>query len=181
MSNKRVRKFGYEFRDGKTVAGLSADTVGGELDRIHRENGVLTAPAVVDAARPEDSVIHPAFTWDDFAAAEEHRRWQARQLIRAVVVKSPEGEKDQKWVHVAVKDQKVSDGYQPVSVVVNSPSMFASAISELTNRVNAAKASLDGLVRAAREDPDTDSERMARISMAVSALNTAGAAVQALH
>jgi hypothetical protein len=58
-----------------------------ELQAIAAANGGrLTAEMVVQAARDEESPLHDFFTWDDAAAAAEHRIAQARALIRSVRV-----------------------------------------------------------------------------------------------
>jgi hypothetical protein len=57
------------------------------LAELAKQNGgVLTARAVVDAARSDDSPLHDSFTWDDNEAAEAWRLHQARNLILRVHV-----------------------------------------------------------------------------------------------
>ncbi len=57
-----------------------------ELTRIAEANrGVLLTQAVVEAARPQDSILHDQFTWNDGEAAEKYRLWEARHLISVVV------------------------------------------------------------------------------------------------
>jgi len=51
-----------------------------------RNNGQLTPRAVVDEASAEDSPLHPAFEWDDDAAAAAYREDQARYLLRSITV-----------------------------------------------------------------------------------------------
>ena len=77
--------------------------------------------------------------------------------------------------------QPLQRGYQLVSVVVQRPDMYALALADLARRLTAARESLDALKRAADTSPETDSERMARIAIAVQAMQTASAAVSALH
>lgn len=50
------------------------------------KRGRLTAEQVVQFAADKASPLHPLFTWDDKAAAAEHRLDQARRLIREVYV-----------------------------------------------------------------------------------------------
>lgn len=67
---------------------VAAQVVGLELERIETENGGrITPAAIVDEARSADSILHSFFEWDDSKAAEQHRLWQARFLLGAVVVK----------------------------------------------------------------------------------------------
>ena len=75
----------YQFR-GPGAPPIPAEVVGTELQRIYDERGELKPEAVVEQARPTVSSLHSAFEWDDTAAAEEHRKNQARQLIRVVAL-----------------------------------------------------------------------------------------------
>lgn len=50
------------------------------------ESGRATPQAVVDAAQPEDSVLHDLLEWDDAVAGPKWRLAQARRLIVTVVV-----------------------------------------------------------------------------------------------
>lgn len=47
-------------------------------------DGRLSPDMVVKTASDLASPLHPKFEWDDTEAAIEHRRYQARQLIRSV-------------------------------------------------------------------------------------------------
>ena len=60
--------------------------VAGILASLEAE-GRLTAGNVVEKARDEASPLHSHFEWDDSAAAEEHRKEQARRLIRSVKIR----------------------------------------------------------------------------------------------
>ena len=57
-----------------------------ELQLIEQRDNVITAEAVVAAARPARSPIHSYFDWDNNSAADKFRLWQARMLIRTVNV-----------------------------------------------------------------------------------------------
>lgn len=79
----------YRWKPGYPTRELDAQTVGDELEAIRGAHGAITPDLVVEAATPEDAPLHPAFEWDDTKAATEHRRAQARGLIRAVVIQHP--------------------------------------------------------------------------------------------
>jgi hypothetical protein len=91
------------------------------LALAERRAGVLEARDVVDAARPEDSPIHSHFTWDDGAAAERYRIWEARQLIRVSVQMLPtEGNDVETRVFVSLtSDRAQGGGYRVVATVLN--------------------------------------------------------------
>lgn len=179
MSNRRIQQLKYQWREGSRFA-VDAETAGSELDRIQQENGVVTPAAVVDAARPDEAPLHPAFEWRDPVAAEKYRTWQARNLIKSVTVVRPEHGPSPSPVYVHVPSQ-TNGGYQPVSIVVQRPDMFAAAIADLQKRLQSAHDSLESVKKTASEQPETDADRMARIALAAQALQTASAAVSALH
>lgn len=68
---------------GLTAA--DAAIVGPELQRLTNA-GASTNADVVDAARPEEAVLHPYFEWDDNRAAEAYREHQAETITRTVRV-----------------------------------------------------------------------------------------------
>lgn len=61
--------------------GVSADVVGKEVEKLEKKYGEVTAKNFVEAARPEDSVLHKLLEWDDTKAAEKWRIQQAGTII----------------------------------------------------------------------------------------------------
>jgi len=93
MANQHDETPQYCYAEGLEDAirfGIDPQAAGEELERIKHRDGTITAPAVVDEARPEDAVLHPAFEWQDPVAAEQYRLIQARTLIKRVRVICPE-------------------------------------------------------------------------------------------
>lgn len=176
-----MKKTKYVYRNLKSGHGVSADVAGIELANIRESHGALTASIVVDASRPDSAPLHPVFEWDDFSAAENHRRWQARQLIRAVHVVSGQNESRPVYVHVGSNSVGEIGGYHPVDVVVKRADLYARALSELRVNLQSAQNSVNELEQAAKGSPDVDRDSLARIGLAVQALQTASAVVQALH
>lgn len=64
---------------------VKAEVAGAVMQKLESE-GRLTPANLVEEARPEDSPMHKAFEWDDAKAAENYRKQQATQMIRAIVV-----------------------------------------------------------------------------------------------
>lgn len=153
---------------------LPSEVIADELTRIYERDQKLTASAVVKEATPTTAPLHPAFLWDDKKAGEEYRLYQARTLIRRVSVIREDREPTKLFVNVP--DQ---NAYHPVDVVVKKPDLYAAALNELSKRVRSAQAALDDLQRAAQQEPDSD--KLARITIAVQAMQAAQAAVKALH
>ena len=88
---------------------LPAQTVGEEIERIESVYGEATSKNVLEEARPEDSILHPLFEWDDAIAGEKYRLHQAGNLIRAIViVDTPTEEPIRAWVQVKEGNTKGS-------------------------------------------------------------------------
>lgn len=167
----------YIFRAGHRVTGISAETAGKELERIRLDQGALTPPTVVEAARPKDAPLHPAFEWDNKTAAERYREHQARNLIRSVhVVTEARPEPAPAYVHVSSEEKP---SYQPMELVVQSPDMFALALTELQRKMAGAMEAVRQLEVAAQDSDDAD--RLARVGIAIRAIETASDAIRALH
>lgn len=68
---------------------LDIPAVQDKLLSIKRLNHKVTPGAVVKAAKPPSSPLHPAFEWNDSTAANNYRLHQAASLIKTVHVSSP--------------------------------------------------------------------------------------------
>lgn len=75
-----IEKKGYRWSGGPAI-GVPAEEAARLFEELRNRDGELTVEAVVDAARPEDALLHDAFTWDNDVAAERYRHGQARGLI----------------------------------------------------------------------------------------------------
>lgn len=96
--------------------GIEAQLVGERLDAIRDDNaGLITPSAVVEDARPEGALLHPAFEWNDVAAAERWREEQARNLIRRIVV-VPDADSKAKTPIRAYVNVRTEDGQGYTSV-----------------------------------------------------------------
>ena len=73
----------YAWKNGAQYSG-PAQPIGEELARIHKEEGDVTAEKVVRRAEDVNNPLHDEFEWDDTTAAHEHRKTQARYVIRHV-------------------------------------------------------------------------------------------------
>ena len=105
-----------------------------ELARIHREseNKLLTAAAVVDAARDEESPLHEHFEWDDSLAGEQFRLIQARQIIRAIVINEDRtGEEIHYYVSLPSDRKQPGGGYRKVQDVLRVDALRHEKIVEL--------------------------------------------------
>lgn len=99
------------------------------LEIREANDGILTAQAVVDAARPDDHPLHQHFEWDAEKGAEKYRVQQARQLIRIVklVYVDKRGDVQKMRVFHSVPDPESMSGrsYVPLSEIERSDVMSA--------------------------------------------------------
>ena len=113
----------YSWRPGSRVK-VDVDKALVAMRAIYAQHGAITPKAVVETSKPEDSVLHDEFEWDDTEAARIHREEQARYLLRSMVVvyKRQDGTKTQpvrafvKIVPSAddpVLDELAADAVQP--------------------------------------------------------------------
>lgn len=113
------------------------------LERIRKRNGgEVTPDSVIDAARSASSPLHDAFEWDDSRAAEEHRREQARCLLRSLVVTRIEAPKAPTRVYEVVRREKdVETGeksrrvYSTTEEVLADPDARARLLSDVLRQL----------------------------------------------
>lgn len=137
----------YTFRNGTRISGVNAQTTGEELARIQNAHGAITAPLVVDEARPTDALLHPAFEWNDLVAAEQHRQHQARNLIRSVQIIEADDQTSPAYVHI-----QTTRSYLPTAEVVRRIDLYDDAFRTACNRISEAQYSLEQLKRLAAKN-----------------------------
>ena len=147
----------YQYRRGganygKVPAGIAAR----ELERIRKESGRLRTEDVVQAARPGKAPLHPIiFDCNVDEAAEKHYLWNARMLVRNIVVVRSEGaEPEPLFIHVVLESEgeegTKDQYYQSSRVIVNSATELQAAVDQSRLRVDSAQNSLADLLRIAK-------------------------------
>ena len=117
-----------------------------------------TAQQIVDKARSEETELHKCFTWDDTAAAEKYRLYEARCMLSALVIvrdDAPKTETDVPLPEIRVFhkiDRNPNTGYKPLEVIVKHEdeykALLAQAMREMTSFVQKYKSlsELDDLI-----------------------------------
>lgn len=145
----------YKYRGGRGY-GVPAQVAGEEFDRIASKFGVLQPKDVVDEARPDDAPLHPAFEWNDFAAAEQFRQSQAREMIREIVVVRPEAPPINQFVSVRMAPEDQQEGFRPgyyrMADVIKNNGLYQSAIATLSTHLDAIQLSIDQIAKAAADE-----------------------------
>ena len=172
----------YAWR-GRHPSGVTAQDAGETLAAIEARDGHVTTMAVVDEARPKTSPIHPAFEWRDKVAAEEHRKWQARQLIRSVRIISTnaEGESTDQpaMIHVKAESKGQENAYHAAARVISDLDLFQRAMTEAETKVLSAKRTVLELKDLAEQTDQRD--KLRAISIVASSLATAAQALGTIH
>jgi hypothetical protein len=169
----------------RTYRGIAPRTIYNTLEKLRkRSGGKLKTKSIVDEARPESSPIHNGFTWDDEKAAELRREWEARMLVKSIVIIREEGE-DPRPAFVTVRIKTDDDGdesdqhYQNTGVLVTLPDEFQSAYDLALEKLRGAQKSVDELRAIAKDQNKKDT--VAALMVAAEALSMASAAMSTIH
>lgn len=122
-----------------------------ELDRLKQKDGRLMAQAVVDAARPRDSILHDEFTWDRDEALEKNLLSEARELIANYTVVVHVGDRTTRTRHFVSlsSDRKIGGGYRPIEIVMSDAEMRQQLLDDAINALAAVQARYQHLVELA--------------------------------
>lgn len=63
---------------------VDANVVGGVFEHLEEEEGGVTRYNFLEFSRPEDSVTHSLFEWNDEVAAEKYRLRQSSSIIHSL-------------------------------------------------------------------------------------------------
>lgn len=163
----------YAYRRAARNRAVPADVVGEELINIWKSSGEQLEPAtVVASARAETSPIHPCFEWRDHVAAEQHRLWQARELIKSVRVVKDDGGSEPLFFHVSLTETPAASFYQTGSVLRVEPKQYLAALAEAKRKLDSAAESFQEVQRLLSSTGESD-HALGKIAAIVSALTTA--------
>ena len=115
----------YRPRPGYGISRHDAELIGPVIDRLASE-GRATPAALVDEARAEDHPAHDKFEWNDGVAAEAHRRWQARRLMKGIIIEVPTKRgavEVPAFYSVATSEDEDERAYVPVQSLLADPDM----------------------------------------------------------
>lgn len=112
-----------------------------ELTRIQQSAGGMLRPAdVVEYARTnEESALHRQFEWDDSAAAEKYRIWQARAIIRLSVTVIADNVEPVRALVSLSTDRKAGGGYRSIEAVLADEAEREQLLNDALLELNRAK------------------------------------------
>lgn len=104
---------------------------------LEQNDGVLTVDDVLEEAKNETSPLHKHFQWDDTAAANEYRRWQARALIAKcrIVTESRPDVEVRAFVSLPSDRQQEGGGYRFRLDVLEDDDQKAELMRDMRNRI----------------------------------------------
>lgn len=115
----------YSWKDGFR-ANVKADIVGDILDALRESETGLTPKAFVDISRPEESVTHKMFEWNDEIAAENFRVQQARLIINHITIEYETVKTPQRaFYYISHEDPQ----YRSVGEIKESPEKAAALLA----------------------------------------------------
>lgn len=166
----------YIYRTGLNFS-VNPNDAGRELERIRKKYQQLQPRLVVAESQAEDAVLHPIFEWNDDKAANSFRESQARNLIRSVLIVRDKNTSEPMYVHVR-RDKRDDNSYEPTSIVISQPDLFAVAVEELRDTMASAAESVLTLLDLVRKSKAN--QRAKKVVAAKEAVDEARQAVLAI-
>jgi hypothetical protein len=129
----------------RIITDEEAAKIGPVLARLCKPNGT-NPDDIVEAATPENSILHNHFTWDNDICGIKWRKQEARYLVNAIF--DDNGMPAFESVNVLVLDEDseelVSTGrvYKPTAVLLYSPDDWGLLKTEISHSLNAMRRKL---------------------------------------
>ena len=136
MTEVKMRDF--EWREGTSHKGIDPEVAGQILAKIADRDGEITTEAVLKEATKKRSPLKAWFTWDNTAAAERWRLYEARKLIQSVRVRIVGDDDEERtiraFVHLGTPGSR-EEGFDTISRILSEPErrakLLANAFVEL--------------------------------------------------
>tara|TARA_R110000787_G_scaffold61155_2_gene138614 strand:+ start:111 stop:593 length:483 start_codon:yes stop_codon:yes gene_type:complete len=119
-------------------------TVDQALQALNELHGHLTPDLVLAAATKKTSPLHSMFLWDDTAAANEHRKWQARKLIRSVKIERPDGDLTPRYMSIKIENER---RYEDVSLVLLDHDKYQTVLDDLDKVIKDLEHRIESLIQ----------------------------------
>lgn len=122
----------YQWKAGSRQTGDAQ--IAGEMCAALEAEGRLTAEVLVEVNRPEDAPLHNSFEWQDDVAAEEWRKYQARNIIHSItVVAVPDKEPVRAYFNVCT----ASPQYESLQTIVQHEDKYAQLLESARRELEA--------------------------------------------
>lgn len=138
---------------------VSQATIQQELEKIDAEENGIVPDRLVELASSPAHPLHGCFEWNDGEAGHKYRLWQARKLIRRVVITTPAGSTTPKYVSVQMHEGN-DRRYEPIERVVRDSDKFDFAIGQCLSKVK----ELAKTIEALNEYAENNTKRIVHIA-----------------
>lgn len=154
----------YQFKKGARISGVTPQVAGETLEGLRKKNdGMLQPEYVVEAAAALKSKIHKAFEWSNEKAAHEYRLYQARNLIRSLVVVM-EDKDEPAFVHIEIDKKRY---YQATEIACQNTDEWQIVRDQAVRYLQSASDKLDALDYVSRRVRNTAIPIIGRIKRSV--------------
>ncbi len=117
------------------------------------QKGSLNAETLVEVSKPEDAPLHNEFEWDDSVAATEYRKYQARNIINAIIEVDENAEKETP-VRCFFKIDSNSSNYEPLDVILQSVEKTDLLVNQAKNEFYAFQKKYDAIIKKANAEQE---------------------------
>lgn len=93
-------------------------------DEIYSIGETATPKQIVALAKNEQTELHKCFEWNDSIAAEHYRIQQARDVVRHLVIKRPEENKEKPQNLRLFFKPVGSEGYRPTELIMKNENEY---------------------------------------------------------
>ncbi len=125
MKKKVIKKI-YGIKTFSSISKRRVQKIGEYLERLTKEKGIVSPRELLELARPEDSILHDLFEWDDSVAAEKYRLVQARHIMNHLTVElitNGESIKAPAFINIELTTDEDGQGYLDIESVVKSKTL----------------------------------------------------------
>ncbi len=93
---------------------------------MESNDGLVSAQLVVEDAKKKNCPYHDFFEWNDSVAAKEHRKEQARLLLRSIEIEVKSGEPLVRAFHIIERslDKEKERGYAKFEYIRQKPDLY---------------------------------------------------------
>lgn len=130
-------KRSYSWSEGFAY-NMDADIVGGVCEQIENENGSVTKERFLEASRPEDSVTHSLFEWDDAKAAEAYRLDTSKRIINCLRISYINDKSEECKVRAFVNVSEFSEKaqYESIEIILQQEDKRANYLARIKQELD---------------------------------------------
>lgn len=93
---------------------------------------------IVEYAKPEDSPLHDHFNWDDHAAGDRYRIWQASQLLSHISIQVDEVKSGKMYRSLPISESNFTNRrYYDIDTIIKTPKLREQVKRQIVRDVHA--------------------------------------------